>query len=512
MVFPDWVAAWLTPLWLVGVGAIGGLLLCCALWGVLFVLGAIGVPRLRKLASEMPLVVREGVLFPLLILTLVFAAFGAFGFKMVSEPGELVASLRRLPQISPRTVEAQVDPTPRDSKGEPDQSQEQAVPVEFDRDELEEMRISASENVLVYALPYDEQGSRPEYEVAAGEDFLWKRSEQPATTFAERQVERLYVVNRGGEPASLSIYLDLRPAHPEVRTVVVTALLIAACFLLYALQAGLFPRASAIALATFKSEISQPLFLILTVGGMALLTIFMVVPYNTFGEDIKVFKDTGLDLLLVLAVFQAVWAAGTSVSDEVEGRTALTVLSKPISRRSFLIGKFLGITWTVALMVLLITVVFLVLVCYKPIYDTRETSEDPATWQQTHREMASLVPGVALTLMETLVLASIAVAISTRLGLIPNLVICFSVYLLGNLTPMLVQQSVESRAFEVVVFFAQLIATITPNLETFNVSAAMAAGRTISLAYLGVAFVYCLVYSLIALFLALLLFEDRDLA
>jgi ABC-type transport system involved in multi-copper enzyme maturation permease subunit len=61
-------------------------------------------------------------------------------------------------------------------------------------------------------------------------------------------------------------------------------------------------------------------------------------------------------------------------------------------------------------------------------------------------------------------------------------------------------------------FIGQLIATVFPNLDHFNIQAAVAAGVPVPPLYLVWALVYCLIYSLIAMLLALVLFEDRDLA
>jgi ABC-type transport system involved in multi-copper enzyme maturation permease subunit len=95
-------------------------------------------------------------------------------------------------------------------------------------------------------------------------------------------------------------------------------------------------------MTTAKESMSQPLFyVVLLLGSFALLA-FIFIPYNTFGEDVKVLKDSGLTLIMVLSMIVAVWSASVSVSEEVEGRTALTVLSKPVRRRQFILGKFLA--------------------------------------------------------------------------------------------------------------------------------------------------------------------------
>ena len=214
------------------------------------------------------------------------------------------------------------------------------------------------------------------------------------------------------------------------------------------------------------------------------------------------------------------WAASTSVADEVEGKTALTVLSKPVSRRDFILGKFVGIAWSVGLMVVIFGVLLLVTVAYKPIYDYREggyeinhqqMNNDP-TWHDCHREMVQTVPGIVLVYLETLVIAALSVAISTRLPAIANFLISFAIYVLGHLTPLLVQSQVVAEQLPPVVFFGRLIATVLPVLDHFNIQASVAAGVPVPLQYLAWSLVYCLLYSAVAMLLALTLFEDRDLA
>ncbi|MCB9941344.1 MAG: ABC transporter permease, partial [Planctomycetaceae bacterium] len=114
--------------------------------------------------------------------------------------------------------------------------------------------------------------------------------------------------------------------------------------------------------------------------------------------------------------------------------------------------------------------------------------------------------------METAILAAISVAISTRLPMLANFIICFTIYVIGHLTPLLVQSSVEGQMFEAVVFVAQLLSTLFPVLDHFSIEAAVAAGVTVPYTYLGWALLYTVIYGMIALLLALVLFEDRDLA
>jgi hypothetical protein len=56
------------------------------------------------------------------------------------------------------------------------------------------------------------------------------------------------------------------------------------------------------------------------------------------------------------------------------------------------------------------------------------------------------------------------------------------------------------------------ISAVLPVLEAFNIQAAVAAGREVPYDYLLWSLAYCCLYSLVAMLLALILFEDRDLA
>jgi hypothetical protein len=117
-----------------------------------------------------------------------------------------------------------------------------------------------------------------------------------------------------------------------------------------------------------------------------------------------------------------------------------------------------------------------------------------------------------LAFLEVVVFVAISVAISTRFGILANLMICFAIYVLGHLTPQLVQSNQMVEAFAPVVFFGQLIAIIFPVLDHFDAQTAINTDKAVPLLYLGWSFIYTLLYGSLALLLALVLFEDRDLA
>lgn len=587
----NWVSNWLTPLWLIGVGAAVGLAVLFLLWVLFRVISRVPAvaalakdrPRTNRVAislatvfflaiaglvlgptlwgsdpatapisrqnapmvacligvlswllgfalvklsagratSEISDTVVEGPLLPIFVVTCIFAIFGVLGYGIANTPNEILSSLSRLPSSGRRTTTFRIPAAPEavlnDTSQDPPQH---PIQVSFRREEVQSLVFRSDQNVTIDIKETGSLDLTPLFRVNSGEDLPWRKTSQ--TSFGEdEQVSQLFVRNYGRSDANLSLTLVTAPKHPQVRASLITAISVVGIFFLYVLQRAALPRLSAVALATYKSEIAQPLFLIVLALGLFAVIAFIWIPYNTLGEDIKVLKDTGMTLIMILSIIQAVWAASTSVADEIEGRTALTVLSKPIGRPAFVCGKFLGIFWTVSVIFVVLSSAFIVSVAFKPIYDHREggykpiyedriTGDEDVTWQQCHYEMVGVIPGLVLAFLETIVLAALSVAISTRLPMLANFIICFSIYVLGHLTPLIVQSSVSK--FAPVRFVAELLSTVLPILDHFNIQAAVSTGATVPYDYLGWTLLYSMLYGVMALLLALVLFEDRDLA
>jgi ABC-type transport system involved in multi-copper enzyme maturation permease subunit len=220
--------------------------------------------------------------------------------------------------------------------------------------------------------------------------------------------------------------------------------------------------------------------------------------------------DCGLATILICGLLLAVWTSSTSIADEIEGKTAMTLLSKPINRRQFIVGKYVGIMVAVFWLLVPVMVCFLGLIYYKVGYDFRETAApDPETAYKLLVTFKA-VPGLILIFCEISVLASLSVAISTRVPMVVNMVTCFTIFVVGHLTSLLVERNV--KGLEMVQFVARLIATGLPNLEHFNTQAAVATGTLVPPVYLASAALYAAAFSAAAILLAFILFEDRDLA
>lgn len=285
-------------------------------------------------------------------------------------------------------------------------------------------------------------------------------------------------------------------------------------------------KSGVIARATTKEAIRQPVFILMTVIGLTVIAMNVWVPFFSMGDDTKMYIDCGLSTVLICALLHCVWTASTSVADEIEGKTAMTLLSKPINRRQFVFGKFVGIFQSALIMIAILGVVFFFLTYFKVHYDLKEESKEQSAlvffktvgglpfqlpfMNRDYFDVArTIFPGLTLISMEVAVMTAVSVAISTRVPMLVNVSTCFAVFVIGHLTPVLVLAKSQSVYVK---FVAQLLATIFPGFDNFNLSSAISTGKVIPPDYIGLAGLYCAAYVAAMILLGFLLFEDRDLA
>ncbi len=488
---------WLIPLWLLAMGvALGALVL-----GILYVLAWLGR---RTYAVEAVEEVREGPLMPVVVLIAIMIGFGVFSTAVVPF-SDLARSLMRWPVMEREIVHITEVPP---------ETLNHEIPLKLEVREIKSISLESDEAITV--LPNNAEGEIDEEfglgKLKARVPSTWHRGRTGgANPFDTQSVTKFYATNLSATPVDLRIEVTNDLEYPQVLLIPAAALAVVCVFLLYLAFHALFPKVAAIAVTTAKDGMSQPIFYVALALGICLLVGFVFIPYNTFGEDVKMLKDSSLTTILVLGILVGLWTASVSIAEEIEGRTALTLLSKPIGRRQFILGKFFGTIGPIFVLFVVLGTVFLASVSYKVVYDARETAQPDVTWATCYVEMVTIIPALVLAFLETMVMSAISVAISTRLPMLANLLICSSIYVVGHLVPLLVASSATEN-LPIVTFMGQLIATVLPVLDHFTVQAAVAAGASIPVMYLVWALVYSLLYSTAAMLLALVLFEDRDLA
>ena len=148
----------------------------------------------------------------------------------------------------------------------------------------------------------------------------------------------------------------------------------------------------AIARNTFFESIRQPITLVVVAAAALMIIMSNPLAAFTMGEDQRMLVDIGLATVFTGGAVLAAFIATGVLGREIAEKTALTVVSKPVSRTTFLLGKYLGVAGALMLATLCLTLVFLLTEMHAVI----QTVRDPVHLPVLVFGFGSLVLGLAI--------------------------------------------------------------------------------------------------------------------
>jgi ABC-type transport system involved in multi-copper enzyme maturation permease subunit len=208
------------------------------------------------------------------------------------------------------------------------------------------------------------------------------------------------------------------------------------------------------------------------------------------GAQRKVVADFGLACIDLLGVLVVLLAGAGLVRREIERRSLDVILTRPVSRLEYLIGKCLGL---VAALVALVAVMALLFAATLEIIGFG--------WRTAY------LLAIGATVLELLVVASLAVLFSTFTS--PTLASLFTLALFaaGHLSDTVVRLSGSAVLGDLVA----VSRAVVPALELFNLRAEVVHGMPVPAAQVTAAAAYALAYALATLYAASLVFRRREL-
>jgi len=121
----------------------------------------------------------------------------------------------------------------------------------------------------------------------------------------------------------------------------------------------MFGQTLAIIRNTFFESIRQPILLVMLVVGTIGLIFCNLLAGFTMEDDQRMMVDLGLSTVFLCGTLLAAFIATNVLNREIENLTALTVISKPVARPVFVLGKFLGVAGALVLATVYLSFVFL---------------------------------------------------------------------------------------------------------------------------------------------------------
>ena len=260
-----------------------------------------------------------------------------------------------------------------------------------------------------------------------------------------------------------------------------------------------------IASAVFRESVRDRVPLTIVGFGAVLVLASVIISQMTAGQDLKIIKDLGLSALSLLGLLIAVFIGIGLVAKEVEKKSIYSLLSKPVTRDQLILGKFFGLTLTLAVNLGAMTVAYYAVLWYAgqtlSSLDLRALGTPPTDPQ--------LLIAIVLIFAELTLITALALFFSTFAGPLTAILFTLGLWIAGHF-------NADLRQFEEVVdspvaaWIARGAYYLLPNLAPFNVKAEVVHGVPVTASHVGLTLAYAAVYIGILLFAAVLVFRRRD--
>lgn len=173
----------------------------------------------------------------------------------------------------------------------------------------------------------------------------------------------------------------------------------------------------------FQEVVRDRILYIIGFYALILAIAFRVLPEFAATTEGKMFLDFGMAAMNVIGLIVTIFVGTGLVNKEIEKRTILVLIAKPVSRSEIIIGKYLGLSAVLAVLVATMTAIYLVFLQFGNI---------------PHPTASILIAAIFLLLQLSLITAA-AILFGVFNASLLATVLTFAVYLIGNITQDLVQ-------------------------------------------------------------------------
>ena len=163
----------------------------------------------------------------------------------------------------------------------------------------------------------------------------------------------------------------------------------------------MFQRFYTLAANSFLETIRQPLYGVILIATTALMILNVSLAAFTFEDDNKLLLDLGLSTLLLSGLFLSAFSASGVISREIENKTVVTVVSKPVSRPLFILGKFAGLLAAIGVAYYLLTLVFILCVRHGVLQNSTDPWDGPVLVLGIGAVVVSLIGGAAANFLHS---------------------------------------------------------------------------------------------------------------
>ncbi|TVQ44180.1 MAG: ABC transporter permease [Gloeocapsa sp. DLM2.Bin57] len=252
-------------------------------------------------------------------------------------------------------------------------------------------------------------------------------------------------------------------------------------------------RIWSIAANGFREVIRDRIFYFVGFFSLVLVIALRLLPEISVGTDKKIFVDLGLAAIEALTVIVAVFIGTNLINKEIEKRTILVLIAKPISRVEFILGKHLGLSAVLWVLVAAMTLVYLILL----------------NWAQIPHPLPSILVSLGFLCLQLSLLTAVAIAFGVFTSSILATLLSLGVYLMGQISRdiLALGKLSDNATLERLTKFIYLF---LPDLSRLNLKNEAVYNILPSPPELLANVIYAICYTIFLLVFAMLIFSKRQ--
>jgi len=255
-------------------------------------------------------------------------------------------------------------------------------------------------------------------------------------------------------------------------------------------------RVGVIALNTFREAVRDRVLYNLIVFALLLMGTAILFGQISIGVQKLILVNLGLAAMTFFGLAIAIFIGIGLVYKEMDKRTLYALLSKPVRRYEFILGKFCGLALTLLVNILLMTVGFFLALYY--VKGGFDAGDLPLFW------------AIYFIFLQLLLATALALLFSCFSSPVLSAAFTLGLFITGSFAADLreLSEALEAPWLEGIM---QAVYYAVPNFSNFNVITSVAHGRPVPSALLWGNTTYGLLYIGIVLLASMLIFQNRNL-
>lgn len=258
---------------------------------------------------------------------------------------------------------------------------------------------------------------------------------------------------------------------------------------------GTLLRVLFIARNTFREAVRDRVLYNLVLFVLLLTAAAIFVGELSGGQERKIIVDLGLSAMLLFGVFISIFVGVGLVYKEIERRTIYAIFAKPVARGDFLVGKYLGLCLTLLVNVLVMGAGVSIALLYV------NGGWDPL--------ILSIWPAILFIYVELSILTSVALLFSSFSSPALSALLTFFIFIIGHFSADLKGLATSMSSLAARFLFAALY-YLLPNLTNYSFITPAAHGQVPRPSYVFAVLLYALLYVIVILATATLIFSRRN--